>query len=76
MISSEIILKLATINGAKVLGFDDKIGSLQSGKKADIIAIKLPECLNKDKLYDFIVKDANKVILNMVDGKILNFITS
>ncbi|MBP0904069.1 amidohydrolase family protein [Mariniflexile gromovii] len=33
------VLKMATIGGAKVLGLDDKIGSLEVGKQADIIII-------------------------------------
>lgn len=74
-LSSNLILKLATINGAKVLGLDDKIGSIQPGKRADIIGIRLPESFNND-LYDFIVEDAKEVMLNMVDGKILNFLIS
>lgn len=73
--SSNVILKLATINGAKVLGLDDKIGSIQPGKRADIIGIKLPENFSRN-LYDFIVEDAKEVMLNMVDGKILNFLGS
>ena len=35
------IVKTATINGAIALGIDDKIGSLEIGKKADIITINL-----------------------------------
>jgi 5-methylthioadenosine/S-adenosylhomocysteine deaminase len=35
------ILELSTIDGAKVLGMDDKIGSLEPGKKADIQLINL-----------------------------------
>lgn len=33
------ILKMATINGAKALGLDDKIGTLEVGKEADIVLI-------------------------------------
>ncbi|MCK5320207.1 amidohydrolase [Candidatus Parcubacteria bacterium] len=39
--SASEVVKMATINGAKALGMDDKIGSLEIGKKADIITINL-----------------------------------
>lgn len=35
------MLKMGTINGAKALGLEHKIGSLQIGKDADIVAVKL-----------------------------------
>jgi len=44
-------LKMATINGAKALGIEDKTGSLSIGKAADIIAIDL-EQLETQPLYD------------------------
>lgn len=72
-LSAETILKLATINGAKVLKLDDKIGTLQSDKKADIIGISIPNDLSKERLYDFIVEDGEEVIINIVDGKFLTF---
>ncbi len=40
MPSAEVI-RMATIEGAKVLGLDERIGSLEAGKKADLIRIDL-----------------------------------
>lgn len=36
-------LRMATINGAKALGLDSEIGSLLSGKAADIVAVNMHE---------------------------------
>ena len=35
------VLKMATINGAKALGLDDKIGTIEVGKKADMVMIDI-----------------------------------
>ncbi|HEY9211179.1 MAG TPA: TRZ/ATZ family hydrolase [Methylotenera sp.] len=36
-------LEMATINAAKALGLDDKVGSIEIGKKADVVAVKLSD---------------------------------
>lgn len=44
-------LELATINGAKALGLDDQIGSLEVGKDADFIAVSI-ENIHHFPLYN------------------------
>lgn len=38
-ISNETILKEATVNSAKILGLDDKLGTIKVGKYADLVVI-------------------------------------
>jgi 5-methylthioadenosine/S-adenosylhomocysteine deaminase len=44
-------LEMATINGARALGVADRIGSIEAGKCADLIAIDLQH-LNTQPMYD------------------------
>ena len=37
-------IKLATIESARTIGWEDEIGSLEAGKKADIIVVKTNSC--------------------------------
>jgi len=39
MLTAEIVLKMATINGAKALSWDKYIGAIEVGKRADIIIV-------------------------------------
>lgn len=69
------IMKMATIGGAKVLGLDKKVGSLEVGKIADI-AIFETDSINMNPIYDYystIVYSANpsNVDAVIVNGKIV-----
>jgi 5-methylthioadenosine/S-adenosylhomocysteine deaminase len=44
-------IEMATINGARALGMADRIGSIEAGKHADLIALDL-NSLNTQPLYD------------------------
>lgn len=68
-------LKMATIGGARVLGLDGLVGSLEPGKRADLIAVALPPelPLTHDHIVSHLVWSAQPrdVRLVMVDGRII-----
>jgi len=75
VIKAEDVLKMATIKGAKLLGIDKKLGSIEIGKKADIIIIdiKKPHFYPRTNLISHIVYSAkpSDVDTVIVDGKII-----
>ncbi|MGB5455050.1 MAG: amidohydrolase family protein, partial [Gammaproteobacteria bacterium] len=44
-------LRMATINGARALAIDDRVGSLEAGKQADIVAINMSS-IETTPVYD------------------------
>ncbi|MDD2833847.1 MAG: TRZ/ATZ family hydrolase [Methylotenera sp.] len=50
-ITAHQALEMATINAAKALGLDEKIGSIEVGKQADLTAVKLTD-VNIAPCYD------------------------
>lgn len=68
-------LKMATINGAQALGLKEQIGSLEVGKKADIIIIntKMPNVWPPHNPYSLITYCANdsNIRTTIIDGKIV-----
>ena len=69
-VTAKDIFKLATVGGAQALGMDNEIGTLEPGKKADIIAVPLPKKDTGD-LYSDLLRETKSCIMTMVDGKVL-----
>jgi len=69
-------IEMATINGAKAYGLEDKLGSLEPGKRADIIIVMpelMPTPLNAETVYGHLVNtiDGDDVKTVIVNGKII-----
>ena len=60
-VSQERAVRMVTINPARQLNLDDRLGSLEVGKDADIVIMKGKLGLDTDA----------KVLYTMVDGKIV-----
>jgi 5-methylthioadenosine/S-adenosylhomocysteine deaminase len=74
-LSARKFVQMATLEGAKALRMEDKIGSLKPGKEADIIVVDLSEAhqfFGEDP-YTLLVYRASQenIILTMVKGEIL-----
>ena len=57
-LNSDEVLAMGTINGARALGLDDEIGTIEVGKKADLILI--------DKNNANMVPDSSKLSSNII----------
>lgn len=70
------VLKMATINGAKALGLENEIGSIEVGKKADMIVLDMQNSTVTNPINDLcsdIVYNAkgSNVITTIINGEIL-----
>ena len=74
-LSAQDVLAMATIGGARALNLDKKIGSLEVGKRADIIIVELDQAKTQPvySVESAIVYAAsgNSVVTTIVDGKVL-----
>ena len=74
-INAQTAVEMATINGAKLLGLEDKTGSLEIGKQADIIIIDLhqPQLVPLYHPYSHIVYAMNgsEVNTSIINGKVV-----
>lgn len=72
------VFRLATIEGAKALHIENEVGSIETGKKADLVLLDLekadqPLQLDNDNVYSSIVYSASKenVKVVMIDGELV-----
>ncbi|HEY6010884.1 MAG TPA: amidohydrolase family protein [Nitrospirota bacterium] len=70
-ITPKDVFNLATMGVAHALGLDKEIGSLESGRRADIIAVPLP-AKNTGNIYSDLLRGTKSCIMTMVNGKILH----
>jgi len=69
------VVEMATIGGARALGMDKEIGSLEPGKRADIILVD-PESVGGQPMFNvysqlvYVLKGAN-VLTSIINGKVV-----
>jgi 5-methylthioadenosine/S-adenosylhomocysteine deaminase len=75
VMDAKTVLKMATIDGARVLGLDKKVGSIEAGKLADIIVVDMdkPRLTPLYNPYSHIVYAASgsDVTTTIVHGQVL-----
>ncbi|MBW1675983.1 MAG: amidohydrolase [Deltaproteobacteria bacterium] len=75
VMNARTVVRMATIDGARVLGIGNIIGSLEAGKKADIIIIdtRRPHLIPMYNIYSHIVYAVmgSDVVTAIVDGRVL-----
>jgi 5-methylthioadenosine/S-adenosylhomocysteine deaminase len=75
VMDARTVVRMATIDGARVLGLEDTTGSLEVGKKADIIIVDVnrPHLVPMYDVYSHLVYAVNgsDVVAAMVNGNFL-----
>ena len=69
-LENDIILKMATVNGAKAIGFEGEAGEIAVGRKVDIIGIDIKDSSIKDPA-DYVINSAEKVSFSMINGEVI-----
>lgn len=75
LVPAETVLEMATINGARALGLEQEIGSLEVGKKADLVVIDFNRlhttpAINPVSTLVY-AATGGEVDMVMVDGKVV-----
>ena len=70
---AKTVMRMATQNGAKALGLENEIGSIEIGKKADLVLLDLNHVSNPvgDDVYSSLVYSSGPENVDsvMIDGK-------
>jgi 5-methylthioadenosine/S-adenosylhomocysteine deaminase len=69
-VSALTVFTLATTAGASALGMGKETGSLEPGKRADVIAVRLPKKKSGDP-YSDLLRETESCIMSVVNGKII-----
>src|SRR5439155_1142155 len=75
VLSAARVLRMATIDGARALGLDQEIGSLEEGKRADVIVVNLDQ-LHSSPHQDIVStlvysSQGSDVRATIIDGQVL-----
>ena len=75
VLTAEDALEMATVDGARVLGLEDQVGSLEPGKRADIILIDFhqPHLMMAHQIVPKLVYSARgpDVVTSIIDGQVV-----
>jgi 5-methylthioadenosine/S-adenosylhomocysteine deaminase len=75
VMDAKTVVRMATIEGARVLGLEDQIGSLEPGKRGDVIIVdvKRPHLIPMYNVYSHLVYavSGNDVVTSIVNGQVL-----
>jgi cytosine/adenosine deaminase-related metal-dependent hydrolase len=65
-VPASALLRSATLNGALALGFDDELGSIEPGKRAELIAVRVPEGV--DDVEEYLVEGIEADAIRWVES--------
>ena len=67
-LQEEQILQMATINGAKALGFEKEYGSIERGKNADLLSLSLSFLQEISDPYGAVVNLTEKSLIKRISS--------
>lgn len=69
-VSARQVFQMATQNGAKALGWQNEIGSLEIGKLADFVVLDLDHSESDQEIYEQITEGEPGVLTSFIGGKL------